>query len=141
MSAAGRAKRSDPPISSAEPPRTTWRASGGLRDVRRAREMVARSLGDQQEVTRDAAVLLVDECVANAIRHGGGRFELTVTRAADLLRVEVADQSSSVPTRLELDPESEGGRGLAIVDMLASTWGTHPIEADGKVVWFELHLD
>ncbi len=141
MGPGGRPNRSVPPLNNAEPPRTTWRANGGVRDVRRARALVARSLGDQQEATRDAAVLLVDECVANAVRHGGGRFELTVTRGADLLRVEVADRSASVPTRLELDPESEGGRGLAIVDMLASTWGTRPIEADGKVVWFELELD
>jgi serine/threonine-protein kinase RsbW len=112
-----------------------------VRDVRRARQLVARSVGDQQEATRDAAVLLVDECVANAVRHGGGRFELTITRRAALLRVEVADQSASVPTRFDLDPESESGRGMAIVDMLATRWGTCPTEANGKVVWFELNLD
>ncbi|HXW38638.1 MAG TPA: ATP-binding protein [Acidimicrobiales bacterium] len=125
----------------AEGPKTTWRANGGVRDVRRARELVARGVGDQQETTRDAAVLLVDECVANAVRHGGGRFELTITRCMDMLRVEVADRAASAPRRLDLGLESESGRGLAIVDMLASRWGSHPIEPSGKVVWFELNLD
>jgi anti-sigma regulatory factor (Ser/Thr protein kinase) len=132
---------SDPQVASAETPQTTWRANGGVGDVRRARELVARCVSDQQDATRDAAILLVDECVANAVRHGGGRFALTITRGLDLLRVEVTDASASVPVRLDLDLESEGGRGLAVVDMLASRWGTHPIEAGGKVVWFELHLD
>ncbi len=124
-----------------DPSTTAWHANGGVRDVRRARELVARCVGDQRDSTRDAAVLLVDECVANAVRHGGGRFELTIRRGQGTLRVEVADPSRAVPTLLEPDPESEGGRGLAIVDMLASRWGTEPVDRNGKVVWFELNLD
>lgn len=113
--------------------------NGGIRDIRRARELADRCVGDQPEATRDAAVLLVDECVANAVRYGRGRFELTVRRSAGRLRVEVVDNSAAPPVRVVTHPDSESGRGLAIVEMLSSQWGSDPIEG-GKVVWFELGL-
>ncbi len=120
-------------------PGTTWRINGGIRDVRRARQLAGRCVGDQPEAIHDAAVLLVDECVANAVRYGGGRFELTIHRRAGWLRVEVVDHSAIAPALLATAPESASGRGLAIIEMLASQWGSDPIE-DGKVVWFELAL-
>ena len=33
----------------------------------------------------------------------------------------------------------EGGRGLYLVDQLASRWGSRPT-TDGKAVWFEIPL-
>jgi anti-sigma regulatory factor (Ser/Thr protein kinase) len=96
---------------------------------------------DQSEATRDTAVLLADECVANAVRHGGGHFEMTVRRHPGTLRVEVVDESPRQPIALAALPDSERGRGVAIVSRLASRWGTEATNHDGKVVWFELSLD
>jgi anti-sigma regulatory factor (Ser/Thr protein kinase) len=118
----------------------TWQAHGALGEVRQVRELVSRAMHDQPEATRDAAVLLVDECVANAVQYGGGEFHLTVKRRSGVLRVEVVDRSPQLPIRATPDAESERGRGLAIVDELASRWGADGL-ADGKMVWFELALE
>jgi anti-sigma regulatory factor (Ser/Thr protein kinase) len=126
--------------SESETPMNTWHAGGGIGEVRQARDLVSRSLSDQPEATRDAAVLLVDECLANAVVHGGGRFEVTVHRDPDTLRVEVFDRSPRMPVLLMPDPKSERGRGLRIVNELAARWGADGRDDDGKVVWFELNL-
>ena len=118
-----------------------WATRGGPAEVRQARALVSESMRDQSEEARDTAVLLADECVANAVRHGGGRFELTIRRSPAALRVEVADQSPRLPIALAAEPDSERGRGVAIVSRLASRWGAEPDRANGKVVWFELSLD
>ena len=39
----------------------------------------------------------------------------------------------------ELDPESVSGRGLTLVDALASAWSAEH-STDGTTVWFELAL-
>jgi anti-sigma regulatory factor (Ser/Thr protein kinase) len=117
-----------------------WMTCGNVSDVRQARELVSRSLSDQSESSRGAAVLLVDECVTNAVLHGGGECELRVRRDSGTLRVEIADASPEPPVLLNPAPESERGRGLAIVNRLASRWGSEQAE-NGKVVWFELVLD
>jgi hypothetical protein len=38
---------------------------------------------------------------------------------------------------LAQDPERDTGRGLFIVDAMASSWGTTP-HTEGKSVWFRL---
>src|SRR6202034_3961216 len=105
--------------------RTTkyWRAHGNLGDVPQAREWILQTVVDQSEVIRDAAVLLADECLANAVQHGGGAFEMIVQRGPDTLRVEVLDESPELPVSRSPDSDSERGWGLTIVDRLASRWG------------------
>jgi anti-sigma regulatory factor (Ser/Thr protein kinase) len=118
----------------------TWQTHGAIGDVRYARELVSRTVEDQPEATRDAAMLLVDEFVSNAVEYGGGEFGLTVERRSGTLRVEVTDNSPDPPLRMAHDPDRERGRGLAIVECLASRWGSDWLDR-GKVVWFELALD
>jgi len=122
-------------------PLGTWQTSGGLGQLRQVRELVTSCVLDQRQPTRDAAVLITDECVTNAVRHGGGGFRLTVHRTQGTLRVEVRDESKRPPEPRTYDPTSEEGRGLVIVERLASRWGSDSIEGNGKVVWFELLLD
>jgi anti-sigma regulatory factor (Ser/Thr protein kinase) len=119
----------------------TWNAQGGAADVRQARVLVGETMSDQSEAKRDAAILLADECVANAVKHGGGTFELTIQRSSHVLRVEVVDQSPTLPVLLTSNSDNEGGRGLTIVTSLASRWGAHERAHGGKVVWFEVSLD
>jgi hypothetical protein len=59
--------------------------------------------------------------------------------------VAVADASLRAPVRLNLAPDAEGGRGLALVEALSSRWGwypVHPPTAAGlvKVVWADWRL-
>jgi anti-sigma regulatory factor (Ser/Thr protein kinase) len=87
----------------------------------------------------DTAVLLADEMATNALVHAGGSFSLSVAVHDGRLRVEVGDASVNLPVLLPPDPDRVGGRGMAIVSSLASSWGTE-INSDGKVVWFEIDL-
>jgi PAS domain S-box-containing protein len=49
--------------------------------------------------------------------------------------VEVLDACALVPMQREPDLESVAGRGLVMVELLASAFGTVPVDS-GKVVWF-----
>jgi hypothetical protein len=42
---------------------------------------------------------------------------------------------------LDLGPEIEHGRGLAIVEAVADEWGAERVAGNGKVVWAELWDD
>ena len=54
----------------------------------------------------------------------------------------VADASLRPPMRLNLRPDAERGRGLALVEALSSRWGWHPASITGlrKFIWAEWHL-
>ena len=89
----------------------------------------------------ETARLLVTELVTNSVRHGPtGRkatVELHVGVERDLLRIEVADRSST-PARRK-PPTHEGGYGLALVDAMASRWDAGP-QNGRNITWFELDL-
>lgn len=107
--------------------------------VRRARRFVhdeCRAAGFNGD-TSDTAVLLTSEIVTNAFLHGRSGARVTLTATDERLRVEVDDDNTFLPQRVEADREALNGRGLAIVDMLAADWGAAQ-RAAGKVVWFEL---
>ena len=85
----------------------------------------------------DRAVLVASELVTNAVVHTQGPLRLRLEWRQEQLSVAVADH---FPRLLRLvadpgDPHTEGGRGLLIVDQLASSWGVqHPSEG-GKIIW------
>ena len=84
-------------------------------------------------------LLCVSEVVTNAVRHASPPHSLRLSQAGDTLRVEVADSERQAPVLNRQDPLSTSGRGLRIVDQLATRWGSEPTE-DGKAVWFEFEL-
>ena len=53
------------------------------------------------------------------------------------IRVAVYDTDPRLPAHRVPDQERPGGRGLHLLDQLASRWGAEPTDG-GKVVWFEL---
>ena len=53
------------------------------------------------------------------------------------VRVEVADHSPDLPVTREVTPSSSRGRGMHIVDHVASRWGVQS-RRSGKCVWFEV---
>jgi len=85
----------------------------------------------------DTVALLVSELETNALVHGHGDLRLSVRPVADGVRVEVRDDGRGMPAPRETDLDAEGGRGLALVDNLATRWGTDPMP-QGKSVWFEI---
>nr|WP_276610589.1 ATP-binding protein [Kineococcus siccus] len=85
----------------------------------------------------DTLALLVSEVVTNAISHGRSQTRLEVTSTPTGVRLEVRDDDSRLPVLAATDPQALGGRGLAVVDRLASAWGVRE-EDVGKTVWVEL---
>ncbi len=102
-----------------------------------ARAHVRSALAGLDRHRIEIAELLVSELVTNAVAHA---------HSAPLMRIDVADQDVQVvvqddaPGPVVLQDAAEdapGGRGLLLVDSLATSWGWTPT-ADGKRVWFTL---
>ena len=115
---------------------------GRTDQIVRAREFTKRVLGSCP--VSDEAVLLVSELATNALEHtstgDGGQFEVTICRNATSLLIGVSDSGSAKPPEPRpLDPESETGRGLGLVELIADRWGYCGGE-HGRIVWFELPL-
>ncbi len=87
----------------------------------------------------DVAVLLVSELVTNAVHHAGGPVRLQLAVDTDTVRVDVGDEVPDLPLAAPADGFAQGGRGLLIVEALASRWGVEAM-LPGKRVWFELDL-
>lgn len=106
-----------------------------------ARRFVKRALerwNVQSEL--DVIELLVSELVTNAIVHGGSDVEVGVAVASERVRVDVFDSSREPPVRREVSLEEPSGRGLLMLDALATAWGTE-FTPGGKSVWFEVRND
>ncbi|MGH9281058.1 MAG: ATP-binding SpoIIE family protein phosphatase, partial [Acidimicrobiales bacterium] len=90
------------------------------------------------EMLEGDAALLLSELATNAILHARSPFTVIVRYDGEVLRVEVGDGSRSEPyVRLVDASDAPGGRGLMLIDTVASRWGMMPT-ARGKRVWFEL---
>ncbi|MGW3072619.1 ATP-binding protein [Kitasatospora sp. NPDC001132] len=97
--------------------------------------------------TAETALILLSELVTNACRHARGpRDRMIGVRVLlptpSVLRIEVSDANSDLPTVRQATPEDESGRGLELVAALATSWGAH-LRGDGhigKTTWCELAL-
>ncbi len=69
----------------------------------------------------------------------GKEFTLRLRRGASSVWVEVFDNDLRLPRIRSAGETDEGGRGLYLVDQLASRWGSRPTQ-DGKAVWFEMPI-
>jgi anti-sigma regulatory factor (Ser/Thr protein kinase) len=85
----------------------------------------------------DTTCLLATELLANAVQHARSPVEMRLYLTAGEVIVEVTDDSAQLPQRCLPADDDEGGRGLLMVDALATSWGTRPA-ASGKTVWFTL---
>ena len=88
----------------------------------------------------DDALLLTSELVTNAVRYGAaGEITCRLWPGHEVVRLEVTDASSTVPHEVDRGLVADSGRGLQIVDTVASRWGAIPAQRQGgKTVWFEL---
>lgn len=93
----------------------------------------------------DDAGLVVAELAANAALHGyvpGRDFRVLLTVDGDTLRIEVADARGEQLPRVQdtrTDP-AECGRGLLLVEALATRWGVEHGPFPRKTVWAEVAL-
>jgi anti-sigma regulatory factor (Ser/Thr protein kinase) len=101
-------------------------------------------------VTIDDTALILSELVGNAVRHGlpldGGGLEARWQVTDSGVRVEVRDggrgplrNQASRPAPGGGSADAEGGRGLAIVALLSTSWGS-AFDADEAVVWADIPL-
>ncbi|MFF7156962.1 ATP-binding protein [Streptomyces sp. NPDC008139] len=127
--------------------------------VRYAREH-AMDISMRWELPRDVvsdAALIVDELVANAVRHTGGAAEpfdpahgqpkvgwcsLTMWISSHQLAIAVYDESRNPPLLRPPSDDSEDGRGLHLVAGLTEgRWGFQlAVDRPGKLVWAKLQL-
>ncbi|MDP9418574.1 MAG: ATP-binding protein [Actinomycetota bacterium] len=85
----------------------------------------------------EVCVLLTSELVTNAVVYARSDIVLRVVLDADVVRVSVHDRSPAPPVLRPSGRDGTSGRGLALVDVLSSTWGVEP-NSHGKKVWFEV---
>lgn len=106
-----------------------------------ARELVACACHDWGfDGLIDDLSLVVTELVANAVRHAGTQMEIRLINLDCGIRLEVQDQSTRPLRPRPSTVVDEGGRGLMLVDALATRYGVEG-EAKGKRVWVEMHSD
>lgn len=106
--------------------------------VRSVRRWVAEVASDWKLAEVETLVLLASELSTNAVLHARTDYEIRlVLTDSDTIRMEVADHNSRLPSVASVPTDATSGRGLLIVQALASSWGIehHP---EGKTVWFEL---
>jgi anti-sigma regulatory factor (Ser/Thr protein kinase) len=83
------------------------------------------------------AALLTSELIANAIQHGPPPLCLQISVDVDLVRVQMYDSEAVAPIVTRPDLNSVSGRGMWLIDTLATRWGFHQ-RPPGKEVWFEI---
>ena len=121
--------------------RATGRFARASDQVAFARSFVGDTLRGWGVTARvDDAVLKASELFTNAVLYGDGTVEVTLVLEDGNLRMEVADDGAgSVPTRAVAPlPDAIRGRGLAIVDALADTWGNGRDHRGRTRVWLEV---
>jgi anti-sigma regulatory factor (Ser/Thr protein kinase) len=113
---------------------------GSRQEVRNVRAFVSEAVDGCPGA--DDVILLASEVVTNAILHTAsgkdGTFTVVVHPLDGMVRVEVHDGGSETPPGIRsADDQAVSGRGLGMVESLATRWG-HLGDRDGRVVWFEV---
>ncbi|WP_181871478.1 ATP-binding protein [Sphaerisporangium album] len=114
--------------------------AGEPRSAGMAREFVREKLGDDHPAL-DTVTLLVSEVVTNAVVHSnsrnGGKVTLALADCHDFVHADVIDAGGEEVPRVRDDESGEGGRGLHIVQALASGWGVRQ-DLTSRTVWFQV---
>ncbi|MDQ1697048.1 MAG: hypothetical protein QOJ03_2401 [Frankiaceae bacterium] len=85
----------------------------------------------------DTAALLTSEVVTNSILHARTPVKLAVIQLSDGVRVEVTDGSPRKPTLRVTSGDATNGRGMALLEELATTWDVK-VEGNGKTLSFTI---
>lgn len=88
---------------------------------------------DLQGVEYDASVVL-SELTTNAVLHAGTDLRVKISYDDRVLTLEVTDGSPKLPMARRPNPRAATGKGLVLVEALATQWGVRP-EPAGKTIW------
>jgi serine phosphatase RsbU (regulator of sigma subunit)/anti-sigma regulatory factor (Ser/Thr protein kinase) len=95
----------------------------------------------------ETVLLLASELCDNAVLHAGTDFDIELEIDPDSVTVRVSDHGPSPLEQFLSQPRSRHtrvpshGRGLMLVQKLATSWGTRH-DADGRnTTWFTVHRD
>jgi anti-sigma regulatory factor (Ser/Thr protein kinase) len=88
----------------------------------------------------DTAQLIVSELITNAVNAECSSTELRLSCEGRSLRIAVLDDGGGRPSIRAAGDRDEHGRGLAIIDSLATDWGVVDDSEAGKQVWVEVAL-
>jgi anti-sigma regulatory factor (Ser/Thr protein kinase) len=116
-----------------------------LRGVAVARRFVRKCLRQwNAPELSETLEMITSEAVTNALIHADSEVGVRMREYDDHVRLEVRDSDAHPPLPSAMSVSDEGeqaqaehGRGLVIVDSLATAWGSSP-HGRGKTVWMEL---
>lgn len=99
---------------------------------------VARRAGASADAERVVA-LLTTEAITNAVVHGPphGVVDVEAMVRGDRVHVDVSDESTRPPVLRRPEVTDLTGRGVMLIDTLASAWGVE-LHRASKTVWFEV---
>lgn len=105
----------------------------------KARALVERCLTehDRQHLVDDIS-LVVSELVTNAVVHARTPIRIRLEEMPIYVKLTVYDESVNLPVlslASRVLSESEGGRGLWLVDACSTDWGTDLAGSQGKCIW------
>ncbi|MFF7976221.1 ATP-binding protein [Streptomyces sp. NPDC007905] len=90
----------------------------------------------------DDSRLLVSELLANAIKYAPDTWTtLDLMQIGDRLLVEVTDGSAAQPVVHQAGPQEEQGRGMFLVQAIASAWGARRDRRGRKTTWCTVAID
>lgn len=103
-----------------------------------ARGFIKSTLHGVDAETLQAIELMVSELATNCVRHTAESFEISVEHIPGQIRVQATDCGEGKPQMRSPAPTDPHGRGLRIIDALATDWGVEIGPGEKKQVWFEL---
>jgi anti-sigma regulatory factor (Ser/Thr protein kinase) len=108
------------------------------RSATRARQLTREQLAALcPDEAIEVAALLVTELVSNAVLHARTDIVLMVDVTPGRVILRVRDGSDATPIQQRYGVDAATGRGIALVEQLASAWGVDRSE-DGKEVWCQI---
>jgi CheY-like chemotaxis protein/anti-sigma regulatory factor (Ser/Thr protein kinase) len=117
------------------------RFEADVRTVPLAREFVRRWLDEWGAAhLADEASLVVTELAANAVLHARSPYDVRISHADGVVRIEVVDEDPGTPEPQPFSAVAETGRGIVLVSAISASWGIEA-QPDGKITWAELRPD
>ena len=108
------------------------------RSPAQARTFVRETLKDwgYMEVEPEVS-LAVTELVTNALVHADSPSSLSLSDLEGSVRIVVHDNEPQLPHVVHAEDGDTHGRGLAMIDALATCWGVE-MDERGKIVWLDI---
>lgn len=104
--------------------------------VSAARRFVSSSLDERFDEVESDVSLLTSELVTNAVLHARTDLTVEVEVAGKQVTVRVSDRGAGRPLVRSFSATSGSGRGLRLLETIATDWGSSSQPDGTKIVWF-----